>query len=48
MATAGIPAGRLLSSPRTKDNTVKKVMISSLILGAPFLFVFLASTLGIR
>jgi hypothetical protein len=49
MATAGSSAGRLLSSRRhTEDNGVKKVMISSLIVVAPFLIMFLAWQLGVR
>jgi hypothetical protein len=48
MATAGIFAGRLLSSQRRGRHSVKKMMISSLILGAPFLLMFLAWKFGIR
>ena len=48
MATAGIFAGRLLSSRAAGGSSVKKIMISSLIVGAPFLLMFLAWKFGIR
>jgi hypothetical protein len=48
MATAGIFAGRLLPARRRRRHCVKRVMISSLIVGAPFLLMFLAWQLGIR